>query len=126
MTRLRGLPLAVTCAVAITVLSAAGCSSSSHRVEPTHPQTGPASPSTGVSYPYDLMTHCGVRYAYFNGHWWEADSPSQQDPAKGSNPYTGYIAETMTLVSQTTARFDLPRTLTVTFHPLGGRPQQCS
>lgn len=91
-----------------------------------HPQTGPASPSAGVSYPYDLMTHCGVRYAYFDGRWWEADSPSQEDPAKGSNPYSGYIAGTMTLTSQTTARFDLPHTLTATFHPLGGQPQPCS
>lgn len=91
-----------------------------------HPRTGPATPSAGVAYPYDLMTHCGVRYAYFDGRWWEADSPSPQDLAKGSNPYTGYVAGTMTLTSQTTVRFDLPHRITATFHPLGGQPQPCS
>lgn len=125
MTRPQGLSLIAACATAIAVLST-GCSSSPHRIDPTHPQTGPASPSPGVSYPYDLMTHCGVRYAYFSGHWWEADSPTQEDPAKGHNPYTGYITGTMTLTSQTTARFNLPHTLTATFHPLGEQPQPCS
>ena len=91
-----------------------------------HPQTGPATPSVGVAYPYDLLTHCGVRYAYFEGRWWEADSPSSRDLAKGSNPYTGYVAGTMTLTSDATARFDLPHTITATFHPLSGLPKACS
>jgi len=72
------------------------------------------------------MTHCGVRYAYFDGRWWEADSPSQDDPAEGSNPYTGYVAGTMTLVSATAARFDRAHSFTALFHPLSGQPQPCS
>jgi hypothetical protein len=26
-----------------------------------------------VRYSYDLFTHCGIRYAYFNGRLWVAD-----------------------------------------------------
>jgi hypothetical protein len=120
------LYLATACATAIIIAFAAGCSSSSSTAAPMHPRTGPASPSVGVAYPYDLMTHCGVRYAYFGGRWWEADSPSQVDPAKGSNPYTGYVPGTLTLTSQATARFDQPHRITATFHPLDGQPQPCS
>jgi hypothetical protein len=72
------------------------------------------------------MTHCGIRYAYFDGRWWEADSPSQTDPAKGSNPYIGYVAGTMTLTSSATARFDAPHGTAAAFHPLAGQPQPCS
>jgi len=126
MRRLRGLGLATAYAAAIAVALAAGCSAKSASADPTHPRTGPVSPSPGVSYPYDLMTHCGVRYAYFDGRWWEADSPAQDDPAKGSNPYTGYVVGTMTLTSQTTARFDLPHGFTAAFHPLDAQPQPCS
>jgi hypothetical protein len=113
-------------AAAIAIVLAAGCSAKSAPFDPTRPRTGPASPTAGVSYPYDLMTHCGVRYAYFAAHWWEADSPRQDDPAKGGNPYTGYVVGTMTLTSQTTARFDLPHGFTATFHPLDAQPQPCS
>jgi hypothetical protein len=121
-----GPGLATVCAAAIAVVLSAGCSANSASADPTHPRTGPASPSAGVSYPYDLMTHCGVRYAYFAGRWWEADSPSQDDPAKASNPYTGYVVGTMTLTSETSARFDLPRRFSAAFHPIDGQPQPCS
>lgn len=126
MTRPQGLRVTTACAAAIAIVLAAGCSAKSASVDPTHPRTGPISPSARVSYPYDLMTHCGVRYAYFDGRWWEADSPSQDDPAKGSNPYTGYVVGAMTLMSQMMARFDLPSGFTATFHPLNGQPQPCS
>ena len=78
------------------------------------------------SYPYDLYTHCGIRDAYFDDRWWEADSPSQDDPAKGSSPYNGSVSGTMTLTSPTAARFDGPHKLTVTFHPLDGQPLPCA
>lgn len=126
MTRPRGKSLATVSAAAITLALAAGCSSTASAVDPLHPRTGPATPAVGVAYPYDLYTHCGVRYAYFDGHWWAADSPSPADPSQGGNPYTGYVTGSMTLTSKATARFDVPHRITATFHPFAGRPQPCS
>jgi hypothetical protein len=105
----------------------AGCaSSSSHHAEPLALRTGPTSPAIDTPYPYDLYTHCGIQNAYFENRWWAADSPTQDDPARGSNPYTGSITGTMTLTSPTTARFTGPAKLTATFHPLDGPPMACS
>jgi len=105
----------------------AGCASSSPpSAEPLRHRTGPASPVLGTPYPYDLYTHCGIQDAYFENHWWQADSPTQDDPSKGSNPYTGYLAGTMTLISPTAARFAGPHALVATFHPLDGTPEACS
>lgn len=57
-------------------------------------------------YPYTLYTHCGIRWAYFNGRWWEASPPlddgSGNPPRSWGNPSdTG----TMELVNEGLARF---------------------
>ncbi len=45
----------------------------------------------GIAYPYRLYTHCGVRWAYFDGRWWEATPPvtdgSGNPPRGWGNPY---------------------------------------
>jgi hypothetical protein len=133
MTRLRtvssdgSLDVRVALGVVIGAVLLAGCASSSPQpAGPLRPRTGPASPALGTPYPYDLFTHCGIHDAYFENRWWEADSPTLDDPSKGSNPYTGSLAGTMTLTSPTAARFDGPHQLAATFHPLDGTPQACS
>lgn len=132
MTRLRAIDgsgsfhVRAAFAFVIGAVLLAGCASSSRPAGPERPRTGPASPALGTPYPYDLYTHCGIHDAYFENRWWEADSPTQDDPSKGSNPYTGSLAGTMTLTSPTAARFDGPHKLTATFHLLAGTPEACS
>jgi hypothetical protein len=86
-------------------------------------EAGPASPSIGVPYPYDLYVHCGIKYTRFGGRWWHA-APERPGPqpamAYGGNPYT---RGTMTLVSVDEARFE--RTgpdVTVTFQTVASVP----
>ncbi|MEK6443613.1 hypothetical protein [Pseudonocardia sp. T1-2H] len=35
-------------------------------------------PVIGVAYPFELLTHCGIRAANFAGHWWRATAPTDQ------------------------------------------------
>jgi hypothetical protein len=35
----------------------------------------PASPAIGRTYSYHLSVRCGIDYAFFAGHWWQADKP---------------------------------------------------
>ena len=107
------------------VLLAESCSGSSHAgVYGTVP--APAIPSnavTGRPYEYYLYIHCGIRYANFSGHWWEADAP-QPTPSAAY----GYTEEygTMTLISTARARFRSDDGDTIDFHPYIGTPPACS
>jgi uncharacterized protein CbrC (UPF0167 family) len=38
-------------------------------------QSEPASLAIGSEYPYNLSVRCGIDYAFFAGHWWQADKP---------------------------------------------------
>jgi hypothetical protein len=29
----------------------------------------------GVAYPFELLTHCGIEYAFFDGRYWLAEPP---------------------------------------------------
>jgi hypothetical protein len=40
----------------------------------------------GVDYRYELPTHCGVEYAFFNGRWWTATPMLYENKAKVSPP----------------------------------------
>jgi hypothetical protein len=105
------------------------------RADPGRPRTGPADPQLGVAYPYDLYTHCGIRYAQFGGRWWEVSPPRAEPAARagadGVTRYTGYTAGTMTLVGTDVARFVVdvrhaaPDDPVVTFFPASGQPPPC-
>lgn len=92
--------------VAVLLLSAglllSGCSSSSDSPGdegyngPTLPartvakdkwQEGPAKPKQHKPYPYDIYTHCGIKWLKFGGRWWVLDSvfPGVEQ-VKGRNP----------------------------------------
>jgi hypothetical protein len=75
----------------------------------------------GSTYVYYLDVRCGIRYAAFSGHWWEADTPR---PA----PMSGYAEErgTMTLISAGHASFRSDDGDTVDFHPIPNAPVPCS
>lgn len=87
-----------------------------------HWQSGPASPVLRKTYPYDLLVHCGVRYAVFGGKSWEATQvvPVPQatpDPVTGITDGMVALPGYMTLESATAARYDNNRlTAPVMFH----------
>jgi hypothetical protein len=90
----------------------------------TNPRLGPKTAEVGVSYPFDLYTHCGVQFAAFGGQTWKVVQPVA-DPegtpfARGA---INYLPGTATLIDASTLRFvvaDNSRTIpgeVVTFHP---------
>lgn len=69
---------------------------------------GPSDPQVGVSYPFDLLTHCGISTTHFSGRYWHATprpEPSWRPGANGTYSYDGYTAGTMTLLSGDLLRF---------------------
>lgn len=68
--------------------------------------TSPASQDVGATIPYNLLTHCGVREALIDNHYYEA-SPVLDDG--NGNPPTGwdnpYDSGTMTINADETADF---------------------
>lgn len=81
----------------------------------------------GAPYTFQLLTHCGIAYAYFGGRYWVADPPlsdgSGNPPADWDNP----IARgTMTLEGEDAAVFRADsgqearfRPASESFHPRG-------
>lgn len=72
-------------------------------------QLGPPNPQVGVSYPFDLLTHCGIRATIFGGREWRAVHP-QPEPAKlpdahGITHYDGYTSGIALLTDQSTLKF---------------------
>lgn len=79
-----------------------------------HWQSGPASPVLGRAYPYDLLVHCGVRYASFGGRSWLATQvvpvpQATEDPVTGFTEGIVALPGYMTLESATAARFSNDR-----------------
>jgi hypothetical protein len=62
-----------------------------------------AGAGVGVSYPYDLYTHCGVRYAYFDGRLWVLEPPA--GPPRSGDPYEHGL---MRLIAENIAEFRSP------------------
>ncbi len=74
-------------------------------------ETGPADPEVGAAYPFDLYTHCGIRWTSFGGREWRAVEPAPE-PADvpdddGMVSYDGYTSGTMTLLDEDLLRFTL-------------------
>ncbi|MBI2918655.1 MAG: hypothetical protein HYY01_11790 [Chloroflexi bacterium] len=70
----------------------------------------------GRPYLYTLYTHCGVRWAYFNGRWWEASaapSGAGGDPPRAWGAF--FDTGTIVLVSEGLARFTSRTGLTAEF-----------
>jgi hypothetical protein len=78
------------------------------------------SPAIGNAYRYNLSVRCGIDYAFFAGHWWQADKPL---PAPSDAHGYPYAYGTMTLLSPSRAKFTWPGVPpVVTFHPTATRP----
>lgn len=98
--------------------------------EPDAAKRGPDSPKIGVAYPFDLLTHCGIRWATFGGRTWVTDvrlpePVAKPDPRTGITTYTGYTAGFMTLVAPDTLRFDAPGVVSAVFHPTSKPIEVC-
>jgi hypothetical protein len=91
----------------------------------------PAVAVTGVPYPYNWWSHCGLTHIFFGGKVWQVDDgpvpvPAAHPDADGiiSDPLNvpGYV----TLLSPTTLRFDAPTYVTgVLLHAVRQRPPLC-
>lgn len=66
----------------------------------------------GMRYRFDLMTHCGIEWAYFDGRYWVPRRPV--DPPSDWAAVTG---GTMTLTERDRAVFDGPSGPDVHFVP---------
>ena len=95
-------------------------------------QTGPAAPVLGQAYPFDLLVHCGLRYATFGGKGWETTQAvtvphATPDPVTGVTEGMVALPGYMTLQDASTARFDNARLASpVTFHVLDPPAPGCA
>jgi hypothetical protein len=77
----------------------------------------------GVAYRFDLLTHCGIEWAYFDGRYWV--------PRRSMNPpsdWAGITRGRMTLQDRDTAVFEGPSGPEVQFAlaPEGYEPSPCA
>ena len=85
------------------------------------PCTSAAAP--GVSYRFNLQTHCGIEWAYFDGRYWvprtEVDPPSH---------WAGIEAGTIVLESEHVAVFEADEggAASLGAAPAGFRPEPCA
>ncbi|WP_327232755.1 hypothetical protein OG349_01190 [Streptomyces sp. NBC_01317] len=92
-------------------------------------EEGPAAPREHEPYPYDVNTHCGIKWLDFGGRWWVLDSvfPGVEQvrgtpPSRNSERIAGY----MTLIGPDTANFDAAGTPTMQFVPTEEEPPGCA
>ncbi|WP_232661942.1 hypothetical protein [Pseudonocardia sp. TRM90224] len=90
--------LQVITTLAITLLVGSGCASRDDVPPPV--VAGP--PTTTISYPHTLFTHCGIRTMTFDGREWIAITHIEQPYP---NQLIDHIAGTVTLVRADLARF---------------------
>ncbi|WP_121391801.1 hypothetical protein [Actinokineospora cianjurensis] len=91
--------------------------------------------AVGVAVPFQLPTHCGIKYARFADKWWRAEQESP-DPrrvlaADGSGSYTGSVPGRVVLVDERTLRFTVDSGVIeggpteVVLHPTADQPPLC-
>jgi hypothetical protein len=92
--------------------------------EPEHRQVPcAAGAEVGVSYGFNLLTHCGVEWAYFDGHYW-VPKP-RVDP---SSHWAAIEAGTIVLESPDVAVFEADEGGGARFAPAppSFRPEPCA
>ncbi|MFP3991126.1 hypothetical protein U9R90_27385 [Streptomyces sp. E11-3] len=90
---------------------------------------GPGKPKRHKPYPYDIATHCGIKWAEFGGRWWVIDSVSLgAEQVKGEpSAETGLkLAGYMTLNGPDSAYFRAAGMPTMQFVPADGEPPPCA
>ncbi|MFE5212660.1 hypothetical protein [Streptomyces sp. NPDC056600] len=92
-------------------------------------QKGPQKPEQHRPYPYDIDTHCGIKWVEFGGRWWVLDSvfPGvEQVKGEPPSPQGRMLAGYMTLIGPDTADFDAVGMPTMQFVPADDRPPGCA
>ena len=85
--------------------------------------------TVGKAYPFQLLTHCGVKDAYFDGRRWIAKPPLTNGSGSPPPNWDYAITQgTMTLVSRRVAEFraDSGETARFVAAPAGYRPETCA
>ncbi|MEO3975400.1 hypothetical protein [Streptomyces sp. CAU 1734] len=80
-------------------------------------------------YPYDIDTHCGVKWAEFGGRWWVLDSVHPGGAAVRGGPaprHGGRLAGHMTLTGPDAAFFEAAGMPAMEFVPAGEEPPGCA
>ncbi len=85
-------------------------------------QAGPVPASAagpaGGGEPFRLLTHCGLKYAKFDGRTWVTDRPAEEPKrapgADGIVSYDGYTTGRMVRVDDTTLKFTVDPGTTTT------------
>ena len=116
--------------VGLGVVVVTGCSSMPDQsAGPTQPRYDVApyevGAEVGTDYAYELTTHCGIRWARIDGHWWETDplGEAQAHPPEGwSNPTRH---GTIRILSGDRAEFVRPDGRALVFHPSAAIPPGC-
>lgn len=119
-----------------------GCSSSSDQrgdsYGPTLPartvaegkwQKGPPNPKQHQPYPYDVYTHCGIKWLRFGGRWWVLDTVfpgTEQVKGEPASQDGQRLAGYMTLIDANTANFDAAGMPTMQFVPMEKAPPGCA
>ncbi|MCX4988482.1 MULTISPECIES: hypothetical protein [unclassified Streptomyces] len=96
--------------------------------EEGHWKEGPTKPVQHKPYPYDIYTHCGIKWVKFGGRWWTLDTvfPGvEQVKGERAPRYTQTLAGYMTLIGPDTANFDAAGMPTLQFVPAKKNPPGC-
>ncbi|MFJ1601443.1 hypothetical protein [Streptomyces sp. NPDC088261] len=94
-----------------------------------HWREGPAEPRQHQPYPYDLNTHCGIKWIHFGGRWWVLDSVfpgAEQVRGTPSSREIERVAGYVTLIGPDTAAFDAAGMPTMQFVPAEEEPPGCA
>ncbi|MEI5527426.1 hypothetical protein WB401_36260 [Streptomyces brasiliscabiei] len=92
-------------------------------------QQGPAEPQQHKPYPYDIYTHCGIKWVKFGGRWWVLDSVfTGAEQVQGEPPSQDgqWLAGYMTLIGPDTANFDAAGMPSLQFVPAKDEPPGCA
>jgi hypothetical protein len=92
-------------------------------------QKGPLKPKLHRPYPYDIDTHCGIKWAKFGGRWWVLDTVfpgAEQVKGEPPSPNSQRLAGYMTLIGPDTADFDAAGMPTMQFVPTNDQPPGCA
>ncbi|ULR55065.1 hypothetical protein [Streptomyces deccanensis] len=92
-------------------------------------QKGPADPEQHKPYPYDIYTHCGIKWVKFGGRWWVLDSVflgAEQVKGEPRSQASQRLAGYMTLIGPDTANFDAAGMPTMQFVPTEDEPGGCA
>ncbi|MFD6419316.1 hypothetical protein [Streptomyces sp. NPDC060194] len=92
-------------------------------------EEGPSAPATQKPYPFDINTHCGIKWVRFGDRWWVLDTvfPGVEHVrGERPDPYDQRIEGYMTLIDPKTANFDAAGLPTMQFVPAKEDPPGCA